>query len=64
VVLSAVNEFSIVQKIEKLSAINFIERYMKTEVWIALKKITDVESCQKVQTWIAFLIAHHSESFT
>jgi len=64
VVLSAVNKFSIVQKIEKLAAINFIERYVKTEVRIALKKITDVKCCQKVQTWIAFLIAHHSESFT
>ena len=64
VVLSTVNKLSVVQKIEKLATINFIEWYVKTEVWVALKKIADVESCQMVQTWIAFLISHHSESFT
>jgi hypothetical protein len=64
VILSAVHEFSIVEQVVELSAVDLVEGHKQSELGIGLEKVAQVIGCQKVETRIgAILSTHHSESF-
>jgi hypothetical protein len=46
------DQFSVVEQIIELSAIDFVERYVQAEVLIALQEVADVEGGKKIETRI------------
>lgn len=61
-VLSAVNQLSVVQQVIELTAVNLIERDVQAEVLIALQEVADVKGGKQVESWIGPVGgAHHGE---
>mmetsp|Transcript_23584 Transcript_23584/g.23250 ORF Transcript_23584/g.23250 Transcript_23584/m.23250 type:complete len:230 (-) Transcript_23584:22-711(-) len=64
VVFSAVNELPIVEEIEQLAAVDFVEGDLQHQLRIVVQGSNDVEGSQQVEPWDCPVIGpHHSESF-
>ena len=51
VVFSAVDHFSIVEEIEKLSTVNLVKGDKKLQLRVVLQHLDDVVSSQQVEPW-------------
>ena len=64
VVFSAVHEFPIVEQIEELATVNFIEGDVELEFRVVLEESDYIVCCEEVESWDrAVRGTHHSESF-